>query len=69
MSEPAFSSNEKHDNGSHYRSHRGMSLRDYFAAQALTGVIAAEGDGITGSTEAAQRAYAYADAMMQERKP
>jgi hypothetical protein len=47
----------------------GMTLRDFFAAAALTGLIAKEGVG--GEAEAgedAARAYMYADAMVEARK-
>lgn len=43
---------------------KGMTLRDYFAAQALQARIAR---GDTRWDEVAQTAYAYADAMMKER--
>ena len=45
----------------------GMSLRDYFAGQALIGLLA----GATGAATAelfAAEAYLCADAMIQERK-
>lgn len=47
--------------------HTGMSLRDYFAAQALVGMLAhptANGN----YTEFSEWAYKYADAMMEARK-
>ena len=40
-------------------------LRDYFAAAALTGMLA-DGDG--DATESASRAYVFADAMLAARK-
>jgi hypothetical protein len=43
----------------------GMSLRDYFAGQALAGLLGLEPLG-TPETEA-ERAYRYADAMLSER--
>ncbi|WP_270374949.1 hypothetical protein [Marinicauda sp. Alg238-R41] len=47
----------------------GMSLRDWFAGQALAGIC---GDGIPGShhapRETARDAYAYADAMLKARE-
>ncbi len=51
----------------------GMSLRDYLAAAALTGRLAAERnstqeDGFAGYAELAEEAYGLADAMMVERK-
>ena len=52
----------------------GMSLRDYFAAKALEGMLAYPGDQQRGSHHnnndhegVADMAYAYADAMLKER--
>ena len=47
----------------------GMTLRDYFAAVALQGLIAQSGGTALGSTVeiAAEYAYAAADAMLKER--
>lgn len=42
----------------------GMSLRDWFAGQALTGMELGKGDSFT---ERAALAYEYADAMLKER--
>lgn len=44
----------------------GMSLRDWFAGQALAGIVA-EHDYSKNWDWAASRAYAYADAMIEER--
>ena len=44
---------------------RGMSLRDYFAGQALAGILAAQ-EGAYGSVDA-QAAYEMADSMLAER--
>lgn len=53
----------------HYYNFGGMSLRDYFAGQALAGIC---GDGIPGSHHSpkatAHDAYAYADAMLAARQ-
>lgn len=50
-------------------SHAGMTLRDYFAGQALAGIC---GDGLPGNhhlpAETAHDAYAYADAMLKARE-
>jgi hypothetical protein len=43
----------------------GMTLRDYFAAAVMTGVVAHE---TRGCDELAARAYALADAMLAARK-
>jgi hypothetical protein len=51
----------------------GMSLRDYFAAQALTAMLGSgssikrNGNPITGESEFAAAAYVFADAMLAER--
>jgi len=45
----------------------GMSLRDYFAAQALAGIMA-RGTGTSNAVEwAPEEAYAVADAMLSAR--
>lgn len=52
----------------------GMSLRDYFAAQAMPGVISAckqdtlHGIGASREQHFAIKAYAIADAMLEARK-
>jgi len=55
---------------------RGMSIRDWFAGQALQGLLAcpttgnAKEDGVGDANHAdrwARRSYAYADAMLAER--
>lgn len=48
----------------------GMSLRDYFAAQALIGILAARNGFLVdvGTTNAAPWAYQIADAMLAERE-
>ncbi len=46
----------------------GMSLRDYFAAAAMSGALAHPGADISyGLREVAKRCYAMADAMLAER--
>ncbi|MBX5001849.1 hypothetical protein HJB72_28415 [Rhizobium lentis] len=50
-------------------SKEGMSLRDWFAGQALNGLLASESDDqIYPTLGCAQRAYAMADAMISVRK-
>lgn len=46
---------------------RGMSLRDYFAGQALAGFLALHGNQCSHPSIATY-SYAYADAMIAERK-
>jgi hypothetical protein len=45
--------------------HNGMSLRDWFAGQALAGIIAAQYDQVRSRD--AEEAYQYADAMLATR--
>lgn len=45
----------------------GMSLRDYFAAHALAGMLADECTREVGCPKIAENAYRYADAMIAER--
>ena len=50
---------------------RGMSLRDWFAGQALAGLLASEGGSDCGfytAPAAAARAYDIADAMLAARR-
>jgi hypothetical protein len=51
----------------------GMTLRDYFAGQALAGILANDDEMSHPTLEAAQRSiaqlsYGYADAMLEARK-
>lgn len=45
----------------------GMTMRDYFAAKALQGLIAATPNGDIPHSRAATDAYKYADAMLEAR--
>ena len=63
--EPAFPRDHR------YQGHNGMSLRDYFAGQALTGMFRHIGWINTiddDQVEVARRAYAISDAMLAARK-
>jgi len=51
-----------------WRKISGMDLRDYFAAKALTGIIAAQGSPAPNWERCANHAYHVADAMIEERK-
>lgn len=44
----------------------GMTLRDYFAGQALAGLLV---NGSYYSKDAAEESYSYADAMLAAREP
>jgi hypothetical protein len=46
----------------------GMTLRDYFAAKAMQGLIVAYKDDHSVSDEISKRAYYYADAMLEARE-
>lgn len=48
-----------------FMAQRGMSLRDFFAAHALTGIVS---EGLLSPTAAAADAYGYADAMLRARE-
>lgn len=50
------------------RNFRGMTLRDYFAAAALTGMWADSSAGAGPYYEIAKHAYAQADAMLKARE-
>jgi hypothetical protein len=68
-----FTANGTLPDGNDLGAQDGMSLRDYFAAQALNGLIQfqAELRGVGGQEIAdltAQAAYALADAMLNARK-
>lgn len=56
--------------GSQYRHIEGMTLRDYFAAKAMQGLLAqSKGTAINSPVEqAAEYAYAMADAMLKARQ-
>jgi len=50
--------------------HGGMSLRDWFAGQAMTALCAwAATGGAMTANDIAEEAYKYADAMIAERAP
>jgi len=64
-----------HDDGGYaypsvdmYPHPRGMSLRDYFAAAALQGMLANGGGGTSTLEGDAALVYRYADAMLAERR-
>ena len=53
------------DNGETMRGHKGMTLRDYFAAKAMQGMITRK---ILDEHNDARIAYKIADAMMKARE-
>jgi len=58
------------DNGETMRGHKGMTLRDYFAAKAMQGALAgiATRAEIIRYSDLAGLAYEVADAMMEARE-
>jgi len=66
---PAFPQDARDQNGEGFI-YLGMTLRDYFAAKALSALIIANGPTPIGgwTTYAERTAYAIADAMMEARK-
>ena len=70
---PAFPFIELDAAGSVYQQHEGMTLRDYFAAKAMQGMIAYHGDKMhivdsDGRTSLHFAAYDHADAMLKARE-
>lgn len=70
---PAFPFDERNDDGTHFHSHAGLTVRDYFAAKAMQAMIATAAspcllgiDGAEGPCAAA--AYRIADAMLRARE-
>jgi hypothetical protein len=60
---PAF----PRDNAGDYTGQDGMSLRDWFAGQALTGTLAAGAQDFEAGGKIAREAYVIADAMLATR--
>ena len=46
----------------------GMTLRDYFAAKAMQGMLAEDGGGALNNEELAEFAYVIADEMLKARE-
>ena len=67
---PAFPTNYSYDQESEkeYLPKEGMSLRDYFAAKAMTGLLTAEIVGEYSNEHVAEIAYRIADAMLKARE-
>jgi hypothetical protein len=63
---PAFPCEHKFGDGSVWK-HEGVSIRDYFAAKALQGLISEPSIKATAA-EFATQAYRVADAMMKARE-
>lgn len=67
---PAFPYEERNGEGAPYKDYFGMTLRDYFAAKALNGLLAASlmHEGVWKQNEVAETAYEIADAMLKARE-
>jgi hypothetical protein len=65
MNEPAFPNEGFNGWGEPFK---GMTLRDYFAAKAMTGLLTAEIVGEYSNEHVAEIAYRIADAMLQARE-
>lgn len=66
---PAFPCLDNNGDGLSMR-YFGMTLRDHFAGQALTGFVTLahpDGEPIMGAADTAKACYNYADAMLAER--
>jgi hypothetical protein len=48
--------------------HKGMTMRDYFAAKAMQGMLAESGGGALHNTNLSEFAYLIADAMLKARE-
>ena len=65
---PAFPTDNAHQSSAATFHYEGMSMRDYFAGQALVGLLAGRPDADIGPDGYSSDAYLYADAMLEHRK-
>lgn len=65
--EPAFPTENGHQNGPNTYHYEGMSIRDYFAAKALQSQLAFEGMEGCDKFLIAAMSYELADAMLEAR--
>lgn len=65
---PAFPTENQHQSANHLWHYEGMTLRDYFAAKAMQGMLAENGGGAVGNDKLAEFAYHLADAMIKARE-
>ena len=70
MNESAFPFQEWHGDGGpkQFEKSRGMTLRDYFAAKAMTGLLTAEIVGEYTNEHIASISFLIADAMLAARE-
>ena len=64
---PAFPTETIHKISSDGYIYEGMTMRDYFAAQALTGILANTSDKCASTSTIASCCYEFADAMLKAR--
>ena len=64
---PAFPYEERNGEGAPYKDYFGMTLRDYFAAKAMQGMLAENGGGAVRNETLAEFSYEIADAMLKAR--
>lgn len=55
------------EHGEYRKPYKGMTLRDYFAAKAMQGILAGWATGLPPSDMTVEASYAYADAMLAAR--
>jgi len=70
MTDQAFPSVEHNGDGTYYRDLPGMTLRDYFAAAAMQGLLSQSGGNalVSPCDLGAEYAYRMANAMMEARE-
>lgn len=66
-SEPAFPTEEVHGDGiQQIKRHQGLTVREYFAAEAMAAIITAGDSAELTYEDISHRAYAQADAMLAD---
>lgn len=65
---PAFPTDNERQSGPSTYHYAGMTLRDWFAGQALTGLVFHNDFGTVSDSDIAKGAYSYADAMLKQRE-
>jgi len=65
---PAFPSGRRFQIGEGWQIEDGMSLRDYFACKAMQGLLLDDNGDFSDRDWLAEKAYAFADAMLKARK-
>jgi hypothetical protein len=66
--EPAFPTKTYNRNIMQFEDREGMTLRDYFAAKAMQGIVSKEKSHVSWVDEYAKNAYKMADAMLKARE-